>query len=77
MVYIDIYSILFSELMYLQNIFSKKKRKAVIILIMALHNLMPTYKVNINTFLKETLVNKGVIEQPTLITFFYFFVPRP
>lgn len=77
MVYIDIYSILFSELMYLQNIFSKKKRKAVIIPIMALHNLMPTYKVNINTFLKETLVNKGVIEQPTLITFFYFFVPRP
>lgn len=77
MVYIDIYSILFSELMYLQNIFSKKKRKAVIILIMALHNLMPTYKVNINTFLKETLVNKGVIEQPTLITFFYFFVPQP
>lgn len=77
MEYIDIYSILFSELMHLQNIFSKKKRKSVIILIMALHNLMPTYKVNINTFLKETLVNKGVIEQPTLITFLYFFVPQP
>lgn len=47
-----IYTLLFSKFIYFQDNFPRKKKKAMIILIVAQHNLMPPYKLNKNILRK-------------------------